>query len=514
MMNRDTFPKLVSVGILAVGMTIVWAVTTGWSSNLIRDLLVSKDKTIEYLSVATDGSPLITTYINGVNGHHTIRKLDGTAIEKDEHDSSFQNALYRCPLHAGPPRPGLVPYPLPWTHRLGNTSDIDNPPVYWHFVRDKQEQGHAYFVGYESISKRVAGYIGRQGFRTSLPPQDEWFNVGYNHLGHSLHIYASFRGMGGASSYNRWRNKYASTSRRPPDWVGFLIDRDQIWEIDLRQRTVNLFAEAKGATSLGFANEPLAPDANDVEITAPEEDPEVSDDKFRPKTAGRFVVKYPDRIIAWDLEKRTSETFLLPESLHNASFDIFMLGNGQLLAHYGEGHWENGPQYRLRWLDSAGNEFRNELVKLVGHVPLTERAEAWREAWAAPLPAYWLYRTFARRPFELLQHRQSPTYGVALARTWQTSWPTVVVLILLAAIATLVAWNWHKRFARPNAIYWTAFVLLFSVPGLIAYRLFHGSPALEPCPECNKKVPRNRDACAGCQQPFAEPSLLGTEVFV
>jgi len=501
MLDRDTLSKLVCAGILAVGMTVVWAVTTGWSFNLIRDLLVSKDKTIEYLSVATDGTPLIATYVNGIDGHQTIRKLDGTAVELDS-----RNELFRCPLHAEPPTPGLVPYPMPWKHRLGITSDLEKPPVYWHFVRDKKQQGHAYFIGYESISRRFAGYIGRQGFRTSLPSQDEWFDVGRNQIRGN----ANFRGMSRANSYNQWRNDYASSSSHPPVWVGFLIDRDQILEIDFRQRTVKVFVEATGATSLGFANEPIEPKGNDNEITVEE----VLEAERGPKTAGRFLVKYPDRVVAWELKKRTYQTFHFPESLHNASFDVFMLGKGQLLAHYGDGYWENGPQYRLRWLDSEGNELRNELVKLVGHLPFPERAEARHEAWAIPLPAYWLYRTFARRPFELLQHRQSSTYGVALARTWQTSWPTVAVLILLAVIAAYLAWRWHQRYARPNAICWTAFVLLFSVPGLIAYRLFHGSPVVENCPECGKQVPRNRDACARCQQPFAEPELLGTEVFV
>jgi len=504
MADRNMLTKLISAGVIAVGLTVVWAVTTGWTSRLITDLLKSKEKTCEYLHIATDGTPLITTYVGGINGLQTTRKLDGTAVELDN-----RNLLLHCPLHAEPPMPGLVPYPMPWKHRLGNTSDLEKPPVYWHFVRDEKQQGHAYFVGYESISKRLAGYIGRQGFRTSLPPQDEWFDVGRNRIRGNPQIYAGFRSMLQARSYNQWRNDYMSSSSHSPVWVGFLIDRDQILEIDFRQRTVQVFAEATGATSLRFANEPIEPDENDKEITAEE----VLEAERGPKTADRFLVKYPDRVVAWDLEKRTYQTFHFPESLHNASFDVFMLGKGQLLAHYGNGHWEDGPQYRLQWLDFEGNELRNELVKLVGYVPLSERAQARLEAWAVPLPAYWIYRTFARRPFELLQHRQSPTYGMALTRTWQTSWPTVVALILLAGIVSFVVWRRHHRFAQTNALGWAAFVLLFSIPGFFAYWLMHRDIVLETCPECGQQVPRNRNACARCQQPFAEPQLLGTEVF-
>jgi len=110
---------------------------------------------------------------------------------------------------------------------------------------------------------------------------------------------------------------------------------------------------------------------------------------------------------------------------------------------------------------------------------------------------------FARRPFEMLQERQAPAYSAALELTWRAGWPAVVVLVLLAAVAAALAWRWHNRYARPNAIWWSGFVLLFNVPGLIAYRLSYEFSPVARCVECGVTVPRDRDACAHCDKPFA-----------
>ncbi|MCG8449650.1 MAG: hypothetical protein MI725_08730 [Pirellulales bacterium] len=446
---------------------------------------------------------MIVTEIGGNGTHRSYRKLDGTTVEWEN-----QELLYSTWLAAQPSKPGLVPYPISWMTRLGNTSDLGNPPVYWHFVRNKEMPGRAYFVGYGSVSKRQVSFIGRKGFRPALPPEEEWFDVSEHLVNGNPPIFLSTVGMSQARYYNNWRNRSSSTAQHPPDWVGYLVDGDRTLEIDFREQTVNVFKETPGATSLGFCAEPVLSEKSSKEPeTTPDEVPSI-------KRLSRFLVRYPDRIDAWDLKGQTSETFLLPASLHHGGFSFYMLGKGKALVSHGHGYWERGPRYRLLWLDAAGNELREEVVNLVGYKPPPEHVQARHEAWTAPLPGYWIYRTFARRPFELLQHRQSHSYSDALLWTWNNSWRSIVVLVALAIVASMIAWRWHQKYARTNRMEWLVFVLLFSLPGLLVYWLMHRGTVLETCHECGQAAPRDRDACAHCEKPFAEPALLGTEIFV
>ena len=499
--------QLTSTAIVAIALTVVWAFIVSWGSRLTGDLFGYGVRWNQESLIITDkGIPVIVTSIGGNSTHRVFRTLDGTEVELED-----PQALYSGYLPVDASAPGLLDYPLAWRKRLARTSDLANPPIIWHFVRNSQRLGHAYFVGFDSISKRIAGFIGRQGFRSSLPPEEEWFDVGHSLFGGTLSIYASELAMEHAGVYT-WNRATASNRLSP---VGFLINGDHLLRIDLRQRTVSVFNNAVGATALAFGTEPIAPvtisdTTNEVAHAGPDRD---ADDEYRRTTITRFFVRYPDRVVVWDLKNDTSQEFPLPVSLHGTSIQAYSIGNGQLLVQHDDGHWEQGQRIRLRWVDQAGSEVRQELVKIARWRPPSERQLARKDAWAAPLPAYWIYRVLVRRPLELIRLRAAPTYRTALARTWRTSWGAFATLIMLGAFSTAIAWRSHHRYTRPNLIWWTVFVLLFGVPGLIAYRLFHGLPAMEPCPDCGETVPRDRDACARCRKPFRTPSVLGTEIF-
>jgi|GEM_PF-4760466 len=509
--HKTLLAQLISTAVAAIGMTVVWLTVTGWGADLAKNLFDSTERVYENLVVTPAGVPLIFTQIGNLS-HRTYRKLDGTVTDYKDDDS-----LNSCNLGNRPGIPGLLEYPIPWRSRLGNTSDVANPAVFWHFVRDGQAHGKAYFVGYDSISKRTIGFIGRQGFRVSVPSRREWFDVGRHLLNGNPPIYASRLWMDSVGSYNQWRHRIARDRTSPPEWIGILIDGDRLLKIDFRQRTVGSFDGSVGATAVAFGFEPRIPRLNakatDDTISSPVEGIARDAEDLPSKRVSRLLVRYPDCIVVWDLKKQTNQTFTLPQSLHSVGFYGYTLGNGQLIIVYGEGLWERGPQHRMVWLDTEGNQLRTELVKLVGWVPPSEFNLAYKEAWAVPLPAYWIYRMLARRPFELMQDHGVPTYPAALQQTWQAGWGIFVILIVLAAIATVIVQQWHHNYLRPQAVWWGLFALLFSVPGLIAYRLFHNNPAMETCQECGNSVPSDRDACANCEQIFPKPSLLGTEVF-
>ena len=514
MRSKNIIAQIVSAAIIAIGLTIVWAIVGNWGSRLTRDLLGKEAKSREHLMVALDGTPLIVTSVGGSDAHRTYRKLDGTQVERLSRQS-----LYIPELQAAPWTPGLISNPVLWSYRLGNTSDLANPPVYWHLVRDDRQQGHAYFVGYNSVSKHRVGFIGREGFRASLPPEEQWFNLGDYRLGYNRAVYASGVGMEAARSYNNWEYFRESDSKYPPDWVGFLIDGDQIVQIDFRRRTVSTFTEASGASAIAFGREPKELISTDqvikevgVSPTPDANENEESDDEYRAKTVSRLFVRYPDRVVVWDLKNTTSKEFLLPASLHHTTIQPYSIGKEQLLVQYHDGYWEGGGRYQLIWIDAAGEELRQETAEILSYRPPSARRRARDDAWAAPVPIFWVARLFGIRPFHMLQNHEASTYLAAVATSWQASWRAIAVLTLLAAIAVVISWRWHRRYARPNAWWWSTFVFLFSVPGLVAYRFFQGHPPLEACAECGETVPRDRDGCARCEKPFAEPALLGTEI--
>ena len=61
---------------------------------------------------------------------------------------------------------------------------------------------------------------------------------------------------------------------------------------------------------------------------------------------------------------------------------------------------------------------------------------------------------------------------------------------------------------------WTLFLLLFGVPGLLAFLSVQEWPARELCPNCKRLRLVDRPQCHRCGAPWSPPEKTGTEVFV
>jgi len=117
-------------------------------------------------------------------------------------------------------------------------------------------------------------------------------------------------------------------------------------------------------------------------------------------------------------------------------------------------------------------------------------------------------------PLTQLQSHKANNYAAALSESLSQCWPALVVLIVLSVVLTWVVFRWQKKYSRGNTRLWCATVFATTVPGLLSYWLMHRGTVLEPCGECGQPAPRDRDACAHCDKPFAAPALLGTEILV
>jgi hypothetical protein len=104
-------------------------------------------------------------------------------------------------------------------------------------------------------------------------------------------------------------------------------------------------------------------------------------------------------------------------------------------------------------------------------------------------------------------------YSTAL---WQALQDVRLLLLINGVISVIVAFLCYRRqrkYGLPWTWAWVAFVLLFGLPAYFGYLAHRAWPARLPCPNCGKRVPRDRPACFACGREFPPPALKGIEVF-
>ena len=87
-------------------------------------------------------------------------------------------------------------------------------------------------------------------------------------------------------------------------------------------------------------------------------------------------------------------------------------------------------------------------------------------------------------------------------------------LILVLALAGVVMW--HQRRSGQvgwRRIAWPVFVAGTSLFGFACYWLAHRDGVTEPCPECGRNRPVDRDTCPHCQTTWPKWEPLGVEIF-
>src|SRR5690606_2383166 len=119
------------------------------------------------------GTPFIQTRLASDYNNRMFRTISGETVERSSDsliNSTWMNEPYR--------RPRLAEWPISWEARIAGIGSFGSDPVSWTMLRDGRRPGQAYIVGYDRMTSQLAGYIGCNGFRTSMPPADEQFNLG------------------------------------------------------------------------------------------------------------------------------------------------------------------------------------------------------------------------------------------------------------------------------------------------------------------------------------------------
>jgi hypothetical protein len=499
------WPRLAAALVMALAAGVVWGFATAWTGYLASQLWGTRDAVYEYLNVTRDGTPVITSSTTGTV-YETLRKLDGTPY-------AVENLEWLGPASflSFPKVPGLIELPVPWSQRIAGMSDSQRPPTSWYLLRDDMPLGRAYFIGYDERSRLRVGYLGREGFRSETPPQDEQFDLGRHVLG----WYGPLASTGELEYGGRVRGyvSYVTGDERLAPWLAFLIDGDRLLEINLRTHNVRSVLESPGMLNVGIIwEQPAATEEDAAQQAEAQAAQKGTANRRLPPMITRVAVRLTDRIVVLDPATKENREFVLPESLRGRPMMAYVIRPNQLFIQSWQSDFRRGPT-DLTWLEPAGNIVREQAIVLARPAPTSPRVMAWAAAAVAPVPIGWLAVLSVVAPLRMLQSNDVTTYADGLAKVFDIGWPGFVAVIATGIVLAWITLRLQRKYRRPATGVWTTFVLLLGVPGFLAYWLEHRRPKLEACASCGKIVPRDRDACAACNTQFPAPPLVGTEIF-
>ncbi|MEO2050052.1 MAG: hypothetical protein ABGX16_26140 [Pirellulales bacterium] len=453
----------------------------------------------ERIVIIATGTPLISTrvWLNYNQLETTYRTLDGepTTLQK-----GVQGELHASHLLAPVEQPKAGNGPLTWNYRIAGISDLNQPPVGWFLIRDDRPSGHDYFVGYDLTSKRTIGYLGRNGYGASLPPQEERFEHNHQSFGWMQGDICTTGQLHHGSNIPRYAYQSADFDQNFPKWLIFLIDGDRLQEVDLRTRKVRTLFQSPNLLGVSLLMTKKA----------------VKEENDKDNIVRRLMLRLTDRIVLMDRNADDKQEYLLPESMQKLALSAYSLDNGQLLlVSQNYGAVTNGRQQsELIWFSADGQTVQHKEVSLAWPSRATStQAQTAIAGLVAPIPLGWMVGGGIVGPLVMIQENKVSNYSAGLRKGITEGWPGLIISTLLALASAGFTLKLHHRYHRPHPGLWCLFVFFLGPAGLLAYWLGHHRVVLEPCSACGRTVPRDRDGCAACGETFAAPELVGTEIF-
>ena len=493
MKSTSKLRQVVVCLVLATGFGGLWGISAGSIGAFISSLL-SGPQTYESIHILRDGTPVIETRTGSNYYNSQFRKLDGQAVDEDRMETLYGVTLLK-PYRA----PGLVHWPLEWNSgRIAVKADSLSTPAFWAVVRNADMPGRIYLAGYDSQSAYNVGYLGRGGLSHAVPPADEWFDVGYQTLKYDSSVVVSVGTMSwGGGNFNFNYREVGEGLFQP--WTLFIRDGNTVRVVDLNDREVQTIATFDQLVDVEIVR---------VDIVRTSIDQAVRNIK----TENRLLVRRAEQIVLYNTFDNSQTEFEIPSGLESETFNVNVLDNERLLLHVNRGYWERGNVVELQTINPNGDVVNSDTIRLVNYVPETQAQMALILVGMAPVLVVWLVGLFGVAPLLQIQNLHADTYQQGLSNVWE-AWPALLLVFLVSIILAAVVNHWQKKFSRPYTGMWTALIFLTTVPGFLGYWAMHRRAPLAVCPHCGKEVPRNREACARCSEPFPEPKLTGTEVF-
>jgi hypothetical protein len=510
--RRLLWSRLAAAFILAAGIQIVWGIIFMWTSATFTQMSRS-NQYYETVGITGDGKAVVATRSFTDPLDWSYRTFDGQPLP----DLKEDNFLTSTQLPAAAGEPGVFAASVPWSSRLAALSDSRRNPTSWYVVRDRHHHGHAYLVGFDVNANRLVGYMGRNGFRRTMPPAEEWFDMERRVLAWASGAVASTGSLqyGGPATLDDVTH---SSQPRLPFWFLYLIDGDKLLEIDLRERTLRAVFAYKDLNAVEDLLEAVAPNVDDIDdasnavpdadATTAAQAEETNISAPPPKQTARLVLRAAKEIIVLDPPTGDKQEFKLPESIRDQHLEVYVTASEQLVALVRD-NW-SWTRPRIFWLNADGTVEREEQTTLAtyGGAESSGLVVA-----AAPIPLAWIAGVFIAGPLVELQQGTSASYIEAVGKILKETWPAVIAVTLIGMASAACTYWLQRKYHRTATGAWCTFVFLFGLPAFLAYWIEQSRPKVETCGDCGSKVPRDRDACAVCRAPFPAPPLLGTEIF-
>lgn len=376
--------------------------------------------------------------------------------------------------------------PHGWNYRLSLLPSTGLEPAHWYLIHDDSIEGHAYFAGYDQLTRALVGYLGKDGLVQIQPPEDRQFAIDLRRMGPGGGFTSGVAGGG----HTDFRSQSYQAAHLPSLSV-YLLSGDELWLADLRQGTARQLGAFPGAFDLHLA--PLPPGAMD----APE------------KIEEHLMLRTRTEMIQLSLDGKESHHWTIPvEARDRMSFDWYNTGDGRAAVRYSLRFSPSDREDAILWLAADGSVVRREVVAL--RLAETQRVQAGLFAVMLPSPTMYTYMAHKFASMNLMGDPLNP------GRFREVLALYLPFLLLVYGVSTALAICTHRRqtrYALPAAGLWAVFVFLLGVPGWLAYRWHRDWPLLKECGDCHRAAPRDREACAACGQLFAAPPPLGTEIF-
>ena len=449
---------------LAIGGTIVWVfvVLTGASLwNSVTPASMSK-----VITVTQAGQVLIQQYHRSFVDV-TYQTLEGKLVT-DAAELKFSQPARINPPDAGNPRRHFQ-----WHERLVSYKDNRLPATFWYLLLDTPTSERAYFVGYDSKSRRLIGYIGLNGFRSTPPTQDERFDFGPT-LMTGNHAGVNSGGQNEPYSYAYPDRDQATV------WV---ISEGKLFLVDLTARSVR----------------PISLPSPIHRVSVAIGEPDAGNNTYR------LFAQADDRVFVLSLAGSLLYTISLPEQLRDDDLQLYHWWRPQCIVYYQE---PGTLAQHVYWVQ-GGKITREQKIEL--NTDFSFSGQLWKMAISVPSPAAWgLVCVLAAN--EKVGRSQEPNLYNALVSTIREAKFPFLAVCLLSAVASVYCYRRHRRYSDQGSLRWAIFVLITGVPGLVGYWLHRRWPPTEHCRRCGKNAPRDRETCRYCETVFPTPIATGKEI--
>lgn len=461
--------------ILAAGFSPIWALFGAWAADCWQQLEGSYQRS-ENLIFTPDGVPLVLTYVSRTEGYE-CKDLDGRPQPRPE------DYTHGDPLAANTRVPAWMGA-APWDMRINSFSDGSGHGVYWYFIWDGHHPGTGYFVGYDSKSYALVGYLGTKGFRNEPLPKEELIPFDGTYLFSLQGVDRYWHPRTGP-----YRLSAQMGSLAPYD-VYVLSADSKILRVDLPRRQTSLAFETPGLRSLAIVRE---------------------SNRFTGKTPSSFAARTDSVVLLLDENCRVLARFPIPDALKDKTVIIGHASLGEILMlEKDEAYDSRQRTWRLYWVKPDGT-FRDKAVT----VNENTTPGMWAMGLVSPSPVVCTGCAFAVLPLVALRHGQADAFGEALESSIKKCLPWFAVAGVISLVFAILCYRRQVRYgaSKSERVVWTIFVLLLGLPGWIGYRFGRSWPVLEACEQCGAPAPRDRERCFRCESEFPAPALKGTEVF-